>query len=291
MKRLLLFLLGCAPTLFVSAQLIFCDFEDDDSRVEIIRDDQSGWDVLQASDQDLSPWSSGNVLCAAAEMPLPIRSRTMVTLRMAADDPGNHDLPELPFTFQHSFRTGDDDLLIIQVSYDGKTFVDIQDDPFSYIEDMEHQLTELNGKRGFQGEATVESCFQIASCPGPVEGSFWLRFVLETGHKDQAFEDWQIDWIRADFGDPGNWWGMNVVSQELEQLQISPNPASDVLRFESTESGLISVFATDGKLVLEEQIQQGPTQLNIQNLPSGTYQVILRNAEGILTSRSQLLKH
>lgn len=105
------------------------------------------------------------------------------------------------------------------------------------------------------------------------------------------FYDWQ-DWKRYSddlvyYNKCGEEWG-NPISEGLltgleetaskKLLNLHPNPATSILRFDSPLSTSYTVTDAVGKPVMHGQAQQGQNTLNVQNLPEGIY--ILRLGDG-----------
>jgi hypothetical protein len=67
-----------------------------------------------------------------------------------------------------------------------------------------------------------------------------------------------------------------------QQLTIKSNPVGDILRFETplsfgSESLQISVIDAMGKTVIQQQLVQSSTGINVDQLASGIYQLIVQN--------------
>lgn len=66
--------------------------------------------------------------------------------------------------------------------------------------------------------------------------------------------------------------GMSAAAEpsEFSGLKIWPNPAKDVVNIESETAGIFTLYATDGRAVLSQNIS-GSAQINCADLPSGLY--------------------
>jgi hypothetical protein len=77
-----------------------------------------------------------------------------------------------------------------------------------------------------------------------------------------------------------------------ERMQLSPNPARDVLfiSLPGVRSASIQVHAADGRTVIEEQLQGQFVQLSTASLPGGSYSLLVRDTEGSV-HRGRFIKH
>ncbi len=62
-----------------------------------------------------------------------------------------------------------------------------------------------------------------------------------------------------------------------ESIRIYPNPVRDVLHVQAT--GTMQVYNMTGQMVLQKTLQQGDNQIDVSNLPGGTYQLIVNGEE------------
>ena len=95
-------------------------------------------------------------------------------------------------------------------------------------------------------------------------------------------------WISVDameFGEP-----LSLKKTELSPFKIYPNPASDNLTIQSTGSSLGNLKITDtlGKIVLEKQVQENQTTIDIQGLAAGVY--MISNDEGNVKASRFIVK-
>ena len=78
---------------------------------------------------------------------------------------------------------------------------------------------------------------------------------------------------------------VNSTSTAVEQLpedsllSIYPNPAQDVLRFDSIEAGRVLIYDTTGRVVLSQDVVVGISSIDISTLATGLY--LVRLGDGI----------
>jgi Secretion system C-terminal sorting domain/Cohesin domain len=87
---------------------------------------------------------------------------------------------------------------------------------------------------------------------------------------------------------------IGFLDHEGFQIQLSPNPAQDFVlvnlpTFSASENGVIELFSTDGRLVLQKPIRGIETELQTSQLITGTYLVRVKLEQG--TWSRQLLVH
>ena len=83
-------------------------------------------------------------------------------------------------------------------------------------------------------------------------------------------------------------WVKNISTGTNEQLPLSawqlyPNPAREFVYFECPEDmrgGLLDVYDTQGRLVVEKNITDQPERLNLHSLQPNMYVVVLKNGQG-----------
>ncbi len=67
----------------------------------------------------------------------------------------------------------------------------------------------------------------------------------------------------------------NNTNEELF-LKIYPNPASDILTIQTKEKGNVVLYDVKGQILIEKQIQNSETQLDISNFSNGLYMIVFR---------------
>jgi photosystem II stability/assembly factor-like uncharacterized protein len=72
--------------------------------------------------------------------------------------------------------------------------------------------------------------------------------------------------------------------QQMSSLNIYPNPATDQLTIELSEpgsniNGTITIFGMSGLALIQQQVRDSRTEINISSLPKGVYFVKLSNIE------------
>ena len=75
---------------------------------------------------------------------------------------------------------------------------------------------------------------------------------------------------RNDFGES---------SLAKDSIRIYPNPAQDVLRFDSIEAGRVLIYDTTGRVVLSQDVVVGISSIDISTLATGLY--LVRLGDGI----------
>ena len=95
-------------------------------------------------------------------------------------------------------------------------------------------------------------------------------------------------WISVDameFGEP-----LRVKKTELSSFKIYPNPASENLTIQSASGLLGNLKITNalGKTVIEKQVRENQTTIDIQNLAAGVY--MISNDEGNMTATRFIVK-
>jgi hypothetical protein len=75
------------------------------------------------------------------------------------------------------------------------------------------------------------------------------------------------------------------------QVRMFPNPATDVLNVQFTETmQTVTVLSLDGKVVMNESANTASTVLNVAELPAGTYLCEVRFVDGSI-ARERFVKH
>jgi uncharacterized protein (TIGR02145 family) len=77
--------------------------------------------------------------------------------------------------------------------------------------------------------------------------------------------------------------GISVID-ENEQFSIYPDPADEwlIIRIENNENVDLSIYGLDGKLLLQKQLDNKETVVDIRNFGEGTYIVSLKFTKGII---------
>lgn len=78
-----------------------------------------------------------------------------------------------------------------------------------------------------------------------------------------------------------------LISENIPEVRISPNPAIDLVRFEGSTVEQVSIYDGSGKLL--ESIKPASQQLNIQHLVTGIYFFEIETVDGRLTRKVQKL--
>jgi hypothetical protein len=106
------------------------------------------------------------------------------------------------------------------------------------------------------------------------------------------FKSWDYDnnvWVN--YYKYVNYWsefvpiGINEISDL--SIQIFPNPTTGIIHLslpENIKNGMAAIYSMDGKLIINQIIQGGATQLNLEALPMGKYMLSI-NIEGKVYSQ------
>jgi hypothetical protein len=83
--------------------------------------------------------------------------------------------------------------------------------------------------------------------------------------------------------------GINTFNPSKKSIRLYPNPTNNYLNIETKEIGTIEIYSQLGEFVLQEKINYPKTRINVSNLLSGVYIVIIKSEKNIYTS--QLIKY
>lgn len=96
---------------------------------------------------------------------------------------------------------------------------------------------------------------------------------------------------------PAGWWKFRVTGSvtyianvEMWNLQVFPNPATDLLRITTNLNSETQVFLIDmaGRSIIKHNMFNGQVNLDISTLPSGLYVLRLNNAAGTTVQKVQV---
>ena len=75
-------------------------------------------------------------------------------------------------------------------------------------------------------------------------------------------------------------------------ILISPNPASEIVFIESKLEfiNLVSIFNTNGNLLLTELVNAKSTSINVSDIPQGIYNIVIEQENNFITKRLVLIK-
>ena len=74
-----------------------------------------------------------------------------------------------------------------------------------------------------------------------------------------------------------------------QKIDISPNPAQSYIQIDGIQKEIIKVFNIDGKIVLQQPINNGET-ISVENLPNGVYQVLIEQNNEFFKGRFVIMK-
>jgi uncharacterized protein (TIGR02145 family) len=77
------------------------------------------------------------------------------------------------------------------------------------------------------------------------------------------------------------------IIENYEQFSIYPNPVNDwiIIRLKNSTKINLSVYGLEGKLMLQRQLNQQETLIDICDLPEGIYIVSIRSSQGIMQKK------
>jgi hypothetical protein len=76
----------------------------------------------------------------------------------------------------------------------------------------------------------------------------------------------------------------NEAKQECERIRVFPNPASDALNIEGLDYGQeyeLNLINSIGQTVLSTKINESNAKIDVSNLSSGMYQLVLKDARSV----------
>ena len=71
--------------------------------------------------------------------------------------------------------------------------------------------------------------------------------------------------------------GVNELMMSLKSVIIYPNPTSGISTIETTTNGYLSIYNSSGQELLQQEISESKTIIDISTLPSGVYLIKLIN--------------
>ena len=78
---------------------------------------------------------------------------------------------------------------------------------------------------------------------------------------------------------------LSVNDNNLQNVIIYPNPTNTILNIENAENSIIEVYDLLGRVVLFENNISTNNQLNVSNLPIGTYLIKIKNNNKVITDK------
>jgi len=78
---------------------------------------------------------------------------------------------------------------------------------------------------------------------------------------------------------------VSVPQNRVMPIRLYPNPAQDIVSVESQTAGRIALYSIAGQQVLEQELQEGHTQLSVQSLRPGIYVYHCHSATAYHTGR------
>src|SRR5690606_23167780 len=77
---------------------------------------------------------------------------------------------------------------------------------------------------------------------------------------------------------------LSTLSLSSDEIQVYPNPASDVLSISGKKATQVEIYDMTGKLV-KNIAPETTNTINIQSLSEGIYQVVVHTKAGIFNSK------
>ena len=108
-----------------------------------------------------------------------------------------------------------------------------------------------------------------------------------------TMKDWisnRVDWMDANLLGDCSLDTPVSINENVNQLSIFPNPASDIIWVKSEESGIMNIYSIQGKLIISTNISKGKQAIPISNFPRGLYQFELLAETGSRSISSIIIK-
>jgi hypothetical protein len=87
-----------------------------------------------------------------------------------------------------------------------------------------------------------------------------------------------------------NCYTISVEENQLDRIQVYPNPSTGILNIENAENSNVEVVNILGEVVLSERVTTNLKTLNLSSLSQGTYYVRVATAKGLITKSINLIK-
>lgn len=102
---------------------------------------------------------------------------------------------------------------------------------------------------------------------------FYIAFVYRSS--DSGAAAWEIDEVKVIANGP-----LAVAEKPEAKFVVSPNPASDNVRFELQAEAQVSVYDLSGRMVVESRMGAGASEMNVSGLDNGVYFLSVIYADG-----------
>ncbi len=170
----------------------------------------------------------------------------------------------ITFGFEHARNYGSNEGLLVMISndYDGSsdpntaTWIDLSSS-FTYPDPGSWDFMDA-------GTANISAYASDAN---------YVAFVYNSTSSDAS--TWEIDNINI-LGVVGT--GIN--NDKVKSLSLYPNPATDKVNIESTNTGVVKIVSLTGKLLIEQPIASGNNTISISDLPVGLFIVEITDIHG-----------
>lgn len=132
----------------------------------------------------------------------------------------------------------------------------------------------------------------IVSCNNGPYGDMFMNFMglgwawgscqnMFTAGQKERMESWLATQV------PGllECASVGVTEENVEALQVFPNPTQTQLNFQSFEKGNLSVLDLSGRTVLSSVASKGKNRVEVESLPSGIYLLRLESEQAVSSAR------
>jgi unsaturated rhamnogalacturonyl hydrolase len=134
--------------------------------------------------------------------------------------------------------------------------------------------------------------FGTANPPPFVADLYEISFAPENLHADSVYY-WRIDEVNENGTTTGETWRFDMEKtvsaaflQNVNSLNIYPNPASEMLFVENSEAGsMVSVYDLSGKLFYNDILKNEKPEIDIRNWQKGIYIIQIRDTENIFYTK------
>jgi hypothetical protein len=292
MKKLLLILTLICLTSFANAQLI--NFEDTSTLKNIKIDTANHNNIWQIGKPDKVFFSSAhslpNAIVTDTINPYPTNNNSVFILR-AVNCVGSGN-----FFLQFTYKINTDSLNdygTLEASPDnGITWIDIIKDAqlYGYRWSVDGSWTLFSSQNNdtlpFTGTSNGWYDFTFfTNYAGPLVTNNFLLFKF-TFHSDNIQTNksgWMIDDMST-----GIWESINELDNNVFYSTVYPNPATNNMIIESSQQATMEILNIQGQTILQQQLQQGKTDIDISGLAKGVY--ILRMCSNDKTEVTRFVK-
>ena len=69
----------------------------------------------------------------------------------------------------------------------------------------------------------------------------------------------------------------NTQGNNALQVKVYPNPTQDILMVENAQGDVLRLYSMDGRLVVTQAVENGSAQVDMAELPTGSYLLLSGN--------------